>query len=171
VPAQRWPVVASKDGWRTETQYEMLCWHDIVHRDLSRSWLLRLPLLLAAMVQALRDGVIVKVFRIDWQFGLMMLYPWAALFALLLGAVGIGYAAAALFDLVLPTGLPLRIVLAVAVAALLLRVADPAIRRVFLYLMLDAWVFNWQHATGRRQDFEARLDRFCDRVIAAPTKC
>ena len=167
MPAQRWPVVASKDGWRTETQYEMLCWHDIVHRDLSRSWLLRLPLLLAAMVQALRDGVIVKVFRIDWQFGLMMLYPWAALFALLLGAFGIGYAAAALFDLVLPSGLPLRIVLAVAVAALLLRVADPAIRRVFLYLMLDAWVFNWQHATGRRQDFEARLDRFCDRVIAA----
>src|SRR5205823_14543015 len=92
VPAQRWSVVASKGGWRTETRYEMLCWHDLVARDLSRSWLSRLPLLLAAMIEALRGRIIVKVFRIDWQFGLMMLYPWAALFALLAASFGIGYA-------------------------------------------------------------------------------
>lgn len=145
----------------------MLCWHDIVHRDLSRSWLSRLPLLIAAMIEALRDRVIVQVFRIDWQFGLMMLYPWAALLALLLGAFGIGYAAATLLGLAASVPLPLRFVLAVAVAAALLRAANPAIRRVFLYLMLDAWVFNWQHATGRRRDFEARLDRFRDHMIDA----
>ena len=160
-------MVASKGGWHTETRYEMLCWHDIVHRDLSRSWLSRLPLLIAAMIEALRDRVIVQVFRIDWQFGLMMLYPWAALLALLLGAFGIGYAAATLLGLAASVPLPLRFVLAVAVAAALLRAANPAIRRVFLYLMLDAWVFNWQHATGRRRDFEARLDRFRDHMIDA----
>src|SRR5689334_14165685 len=31
IPAQRWSVVAGKGAWRTETLYEMLCWHDIVH--------------------------------------------------------------------------------------------------------------------------------------------
>jgi hypothetical protein len=167
VPAQRWSVVAGKGGWRTETQYEMLCWHDLVHRDLARSWLYRLPLLLAALVEALRDRVIVRVLRIDWQFGLMMLYPWAALLALLFGTFGVGYGIASLLALLVPLGIPLKLLLALLLAAALLRAADPAIRRVFLYLMLDAWVFNWQHATGRRPDFEARLDRFCDRVIAA----
>ena len=165
LPAQRWLVVASKGGWRTETRYEMLCWHDLVERDLRRSWLSRLPLLIAAMIEALRDRVILQVFRIDWQFGLMMLYPWAALFALLLAAFGIGYGAAVLIGLVLPIGIPVKIVIALALAVGLLRAANPVIRKVFLYLMLDAWVFNWQHATGRRHDFETRLDRFCDHVI------
>src|SRR5262249_27878156 len=45
IPAKRWTVVAEKDGWRTETRYEMLCWDDLVLRDLSRNWFYRLPLL------------------------------------------------------------------------------------------------------------------------------
>ena len=167
VPVQRWSVVASKDGWRTETRYELLCWHDLVERDLSRSWLSRLPLLLAAMIEALRDRVIVQVFRIDWQFGLMMLYPWAAMLALLTGALAIGYGIAALLGAMMAISFPLTLVLAMTVTAALLRAIDPLIRRVFLYLMLDAWVFNWQHATGRREDFENRLDLFCARVIDA----
>ena len=164
--AQRWFVTASKGGWRTETQYELLCWHDLVARDLGRSWLARLPLLIAAMTEALRDRVIVQVFRIDWQFGLMMLYPWASLMALLLAAFGVGYGAVSLLGLGLTIGVPIKIMLASVIGAVLLRTANAAIRKVFLYLMLDAWVFNWQHATGRRHDFEARLDRFCDHVIA-----
>jgi hypothetical protein len=166
-PAQRWSVVAAKGEWRTDTRYEMLCWHDLVERDLSRSWLSRLPLLLSAMIDALRDRVIVRVFRIDWQFGVMMLYPWAVLLGLLAVSFGIGYAVALLFSAVLPVRLEVKIVLALAFAAALPRVADPLMRRLFVYLMLDAWAFNWQHATGRRPDFAARLDRFADHVVAA----
>lgn len=167
VPVQHWSVTAAKEPWRTETRYEMLCWHDLVHRDLGRSWLFRLPLLLAAMTEALRDRVIVQVFRIDWQFGLMMLYPWVALFALLAVSFGLGYVLASLLGLALPLGIAAKTVLALAFAAALLRIADRAIRKIFLYLMLDAWVFNWQHATGRRSDFETRLDRFTEHVATA----
>jgi hypothetical protein len=167
VPAQRWSVTASKGEWRTETAYEMLCWHDLVERDLQRSWFYRMPLLIAALGEALHDRVIPKIYRIDWQFGLMMLYPWAALLALFVAGFGAAYGLVALLALVVPIPLVAKLVLALPIAAGLLAAADPIVRRAFIYLMLDAWVFNWQHATGRRPDFEERLDRFCDRVVAA----
>jgi pimeloyl-ACP methyl ester carboxylesterase len=167
VPAQRWSVTASKGEWRTETAYEMLCWHDLVERDLQRSWFYRMPLLIAALAEALHDGVIPKIYRIDWQFGLMMLYPWVALLALFAASFGAAYGLVALLALAVPLAFAAKLALALPVAIGLLSAADRTVRRAFIYLMLDAWVFNWQHATGRRPDFEERLDRFCDRVAAA----
>ena len=167
VPAQRWSVTMAKAGWRTETKYEMLCWHDLVVRDVKRSWLYRFPLLLAALSEAVYDGMIPKIFRIDWQSGLLMLYPWAALITMLSAALGIGYGLASLVNLVFPLPFVARILLSVLTGAGLLTAVDRFLRRAFLYLMLDAWVFNWQHGTERRPDLEVRLDRFCDRVLEA----
>src|SRR5204862_479858 len=87
---------------------EMLCWHDLVERDRRRPWLYRMPLLVSALAEALHDRVIPKIFRIDWQFGLMMLYPWAALLALLLAAFGTGFGLVALLGLAFPAGRPGR---------------------------------------------------------------
>jgi pimeloyl-ACP methyl ester carboxylesterase len=97
----------------------------------------------------------------------MMLYPWAALLALFLAAFMAAYGLVALLGLAVPIPFAAKLVLALPVAVGLLSAADRRVRRAFVYLMLDAWVFNWQHATGRRPDFEARLDRFCERVVAA----
>src|SRR5215475_4789986 len=82
----------------------MLCWDDLVLRDLGRSWFYRLPLLFAALFGALRNRVVDRVFRIDWQFGLMMVYPWAGLFALIFASFSVAYLVALLVGLVLPIG-------------------------------------------------------------------
>jgi hypothetical protein len=165
IPAKRWTVVAEKGDWRTETQYEMLCWDDLVLRDVGRRWIYRLPLLFAALIGALCNRVVDRVFRIDWQFGLMMVYPWAGFLALVFASLALAYGVALLADLVVPIGVLGKVVIAVVLGTGILRVVDPWMRRFFLYLMLDAWIFNWQYGTGRRADVDARLDRFRDRII------
>ena len=76
-----WTVSAGTRSWRTETYYEVLRWDDLVKRDFSRGWLSRIPLLAAAMAEALRGGVMQRLFRVNWQFALFVIYPWAALLA------------------------------------------------------------------------------------------
>ena len=39
VPSIRWGISAGKASWHTETDYEVLLWDDLVHRDFSRGWL------------------------------------------------------------------------------------------------------------------------------------
>src|SRR5438094_64649 len=56
VPSIRWGISAGKASWHTETDYEVLLWDDLVHRDFSRGWLVRLPLLFGALIEARRGG-------------------------------------------------------------------------------------------------------------------
>jgi len=40
----------------------------------------------------------------------------------------------------------------------------PWLERAFLWQLMNDWVFNWQHANGRRPDYDTRLDAFTDHV-------
>src|SRR5437763_558787 len=94
VPSIRWGISARNASWHTETDYEVLLWDDLVHRDFSRGWFARLPLLFGALIEALRGGVIQKLVRLNWHFAAFVVYPWVALVVLLLAALLIGAAIA-----------------------------------------------------------------------------
>jgi pimeloyl-ACP methyl ester carboxylesterase len=167
VPAVRWTVTAGTRAWRTQTTYEILRWDDLVKADFNRGWLARIPLLAAAMAEALRGAVVQRLFRVNWQFALFVVYPWAALLAVLGGGFLLGWAGAALLAMALPLGGPVRLVLAAAVAIWVLHAAGPRIRKAFVYHLLDGWIFSWQQASGRRPEIDARVERFARHVIAA----
>jgi len=116
IPAVSWTVSAGTRGWRTETRYQVLRWDDLVKRDFSRTWLSRIPLLAAAMAEALRGGVMQRLFRVNWQFALFVIYPWAALMVVIGGGFLLGWAAAWLLALALPLGETARLLLAAAAA-------------------------------------------------------
>ena len=164
VPAVRWAVSAGTRSWRTETRYEVLRWDDLVKRDFNRGWLTRIPLLAAAMAEAMRSGVMRRLFRVNWQFALFVVYPWAALLALLGGGFLLGWIAASLLALALPLGDTAKLVLAAAIAVGVLQAAGPRIRKAFVYHLLDGWVFSWQQASGRHPDIDARVERFARHV-------
>jgi hypothetical protein len=166
VPSVRWRVSAGKALWRTEASYEVLRWDDLVQRDFSRGWLVRLPLLLGALWEALRGGVIQKLVRMNWHFAAFVLYPWIAFLGLVFGALMIGGAMAwaIAWGLSLP-GIA-EAAIAVALAIALLKLLEPRIKKAFVYHLLDGWIFSWQLAAGRRPEFEARLDAFAQRVAA-----
>jgi len=167
VPSIRWGISAGNASWHTETEYEVLRWDDLVQRDFSRGWIRRLPLLLGALIEALRGGVIQKLFRLNWHFAAFVIYPWVALVILLLGALLIGAAIAWPIAWALSLSGIVEAALAAALALALLKLFEPRIRKAFVYHLLDGWIFSWQLAAGRRPEFEGRLDAFARRVAAA----
>jgi pimeloyl-ACP methyl ester carboxylesterase len=162
IPSARWRVTAGTSDWRTETIYEVLRWDDLVRRDFARSWVGRLPLLMAAMAEALRSAMMQRLFRLNWQFALFVIYPWAALFAVLGAGFFAGYATAALLGL----AWPFQLLAGTAVAAGALHLCRARIRKAFVFHLLDGWIFTWQQASGRHPDIDARLDRFARHVVA-----
>jgi len=154
VPAVRWSVNAGNAGWRTETVYEVLRWDDLVQRDFNRSWLVRLPLLFGSLFEALRGGVIQKLFRLNWHFAGFVIYPWIALFAIVAALLAAGFVIASLIGWLWPVSGPVKALLACAIAAGLLWVLTPRIKKAYVYHLLDGWIFSWQLAAGRRPEFE-----------------
>jgi len=164
VPAIGWQIATGTANWRTETSYEVLRWDDLVQTDFARGWLVRLPLLFGALVEALRGGVIQKLFRLNWHFAAFVIYPWIAFLGILMAALlaGGGIAALIAWGLSLPGIVEAGIAIGLALA--LLKLFERRIRKAFVYHLLDGWIFSWQLAAGRRPEFEARLDAFARRI-------
>lgn len=162
VPGLRWHVRAARDGWATETIVEVLRWDDIVDRDFKRSVATRIGLMLVGMVDYLFSGVLVRLFRMNWKFACVIIYPFTMITALGLVAAGLGYAAARVGALLLPAQLPefVPALLGIAVAAALVAAIWPFFDRLYVWHLLHDWVFNWQHGNGVRRDYEERVDRF-----------
>jgi hypothetical protein len=167
IPAVRWSVGAGTRHWRTETEYEVLRWDDLVQRDFARGWLKRVPLLAGAMAEALRSAVVQRLFRLNWHFALFVLYPWAALVAVIGGGFLLGYAAASMLALLVPLAGWTTAAIGAAGAVAALHLSGPRIRRAYVFYLLDGWIFTWQQASGRHPDIDARLDRFARRVVEA----
>jgi pimeloyl-ACP methyl ester carboxylesterase len=167
IPAVRWSVAAGNTGWRTETIYEVLRWDDLVRCDFDRSWLLRLPLLFGSLFEALRGGVIQKLFRLNWHFAAFVIYPWVGLALVVAGALSVGFGIAALIDWQWPLPAPVEAVAACMIAAGLVKALTPQIKQAYVYHLLDGWIFSWQLAAGRRPEFEGRLEGFARRIVAA----
>jgi len=167
VPSVRWSVAAGKSEWHTRTSYEVLRWDDLIRRDLSRNWRKRGTLFLAMIIQSWRDRFMTRLFRMDWHFASLLIYPVVALAGVLCAAIAAGYGAACLIALFLPLSSWVKGLMAIVLAAVLARLAEPGLRRAYVYHVLDDWIFHWQDTLGRRPDFDARLERFSQRLIVA----
>ena len=167
VPAVRWPVETGGAGWHTETVYEVLRWDDLVQHDFDRSWPTRLPLLFGSLFEAIRGGVIQKLFRLNWHFAAFVVYPWIAFVALMAAVLAIGFGIANSIGWFWPLPAAAKALLALAVAAGLWTALTPRIKRAYVYHLLDGWIFSWHLAAARRPEFEARLDAFAHRIAAA----
>jgi pimeloyl-ACP methyl ester carboxylesterase len=167
IPATRWVVTVAGATWRTETTYEILRWDDLVKADFGRHWLHRIAGLVTCMFGALRDGVIVKLFRLDWHFACFVIFPWVAFAAVIAVALALGIGIAGLIALAVPLTPESEAVAVLAIAAVAIAACHPLLKRAYVYQLLDDWIFNYQHGTGQRPDIDARLDRFAERIVEA----
>jgi hypothetical protein len=167
IPSVRWSVSAGNAGWRTETAYEVLRWDDLVRRDFDRRWVARLPLLFGSLFEALRGGVIQKLFRLNWHFAAFVIYPWVGLLAVLSAVLLTGFGVTSLIAWLWPLPAAMKALLVCAITAGLLKALTPRIKKAYVYHLLDGWIFSWQLAAGRRPEFEGRLEAFARRIAAA----
>lgn len=161
---QSWTVDAC--GGQTRTQYELLLWSDLVRRDMGKPYVVGALLNLWAVLNVAANGTLGRLYRASWKCGNVVLYPVviSALLLVVLLASGLAGHGVLGIGLGLPTWIALLIgCLAGAVG---LRIVAPRLDRAFVWQLMHDCVFHWQHATGRRPDYRARIEAFAEHMLA-----
>lgn len=163
---QTWTVEAGIGEGRTHTSYEILLWDDIVRCDMARPHLTGAWLNALALLHVAATGTLFRLYRASWKCGNVILYPFTM--TLLLPAAVLLLAAASHGVLSVSLGLPAEIAITLGLWAGLYLIwkSAPWLERAFLWQLMHDWVFNWQHARGRRADYSARLNAFADHALS-----
>ena len=162
-----WPVETHGPGWDVATRYMFLRWEDIIRRDFARPAWWKIVHMVLAMSHAIMRGVVWRILKAHWRFGLFILYPLVLtiLWALFGAAVGLGIAEVA-GDFGAPGWLAGLIGAALGLGSFAgaLRVTE---KHTYLLYLCDDIVSTWDFAHRRRPDWEARLDLFAGYLIDA----
>ena len=162
-----WDIATNGEGWQVETRYLFLRWEDIIRRDFARPVWWKILHMYLAMGAALANGVVWRILKAHWRFGMFILYPLVLMTVwVLLGAVfGI-----LCMQLVASLGAPVlvaRIVGAVTglgAFASMLWLTEP---QTYLLYLCDDVVSTRQFAYRQRPDWEARMEAFAGEVVDA----
>jgi len=160
---ERWRLHLQGPAWSTRTTYEPLDWHDVIENELARPQVTLLWGGVVAFIDFLVSGTAARYFAATWRYGLFFLVPF--LNVLLFALVGLAAGGAMVRAAGMTGGA--AIVLALIVAAIVFAglMQWPG-RRWRVAQALADWIFARDHMLGRRPDFDARLDRFADRLVA-----
>jgi hypothetical protein len=162
-----WQAQTHGPGWDVDTTYMFLRWEDIIRRDFARPAWWKVMHMYLAMLHTLAGGVVWRILKAHWRFGMFIIYPMVlmTLWALAGALVGLGIAAAAA-DFGAPPWLADGLGATGGFAAFGVAVKATEKYTYLLYLCDDI-VSTWQFAHGRRPDWEARMDQFAGYLVEA----
>jgi hypothetical protein len=162
-----WTITAAAPGWKVETRYEILDWHDIVRTELAGPATSRLWSGLVTFVDFIASGAVGRYFGANWRYGLFFFVPFLNVILFAAVAIILGWVAGALLGSPALGSAWLGAVagLVVAVAAFWLLMRWPGERWRVSQGLAD-WIFARDYMLLRRRDVEARAEAFADRLIA-----
>ena len=148
-----WTVDTFGPNWRVTTDFHWFRWDDFVRADGTRSDWLRFPLGIAALMEFILSGTVVKYFIVAWRYGSFFLFPLLYLFGMAWLSIGLTRFAVG------HLGLPYPIL----IAPLLWLALFVALRWTFgqfihIGYALDDWYFARDFIHRARPQVEARLD-------------
>ena len=163
-----WDVTTNGDGWQVETRYLFLRWEDIIRQDFARPvWWKIVQMYRTWGGLTLLNGVVWRMLKAHWRFGLFSLYPIVLLTAwLLLGA----FVGTLCMKLVTSLGAPALVanivgtVTGLGAFASMLWLTEP---QTYLLYLCDDGVSTYQFAHRQRPDWEARMEVFAGYVVDA----
>ena len=155
-----WTVDTSGPNWRVETDFYYFRWDDIVSADMAESDWWRFPLGMAAMMEFVLTGTVVKYFIIAWRYGGFFLYPIAFVGGMLWLSISATRFA------VIHVGLPYPLVLAPPIAfAVFVALRWTFGRMVYIRYALDDWYFARDLVHRVRPEIDARLELFAGEFV------
>jgi hypothetical protein len=163
-----WDIATNGDGWQVETRYLFLRWEDIIRKDFARPvWWKIAHMYRTWGGLALFNGVVWRILKAHWRFGLFTLYPIVLLTSwLLLG----GFVGTLCMKLVANLGAPALVssivgtVTGLGAFASMLWLTEP---QTYLLYICDDGVSTYQFAHRERPDWEARMETFAGEVVEA----
>jgi predicted alpha/beta hydrolase family esterase len=163
----RWTVATTSAAWKVETTYELLRWDDIVQADAARAPPVKIARAFAVLARFLANGTFARLAAAHWRFGAFVAYPYLVCLALLAAAALLGGLVSAGVAALGGTGLLAAAAgFAAGLAGFLAAMRRGEPHSYMLYLF-DDMVSTDEFARGRRADWEARLEAFSARIVAA----
>lgn len=155
---QSW--VVETGGGRTRTEYELLLWSDLVRRDMGKPRVVGIGLNAWATLNFAVNGTLAGLYRTSWKCANVMVYPFVGSLLLLMALLVASFAGHGVLHH--GFGLPGWFALLAGIVASLvgLRFLAPRLDRAFLWQLMHDCVFHWQHACGKRPDYDARVEAF-----------
>lgn len=160
-----WSIETQGRDWQTHVTYDFLRWEDLIKNDFGVPIWRTVLHGFAIYCRAFLAGVIPRIWKAHWRFGMFITYPhfvllnlviWSALPAWIAGAVA-GY-------LGVPTAITWIATIAVFFAALWALLKYTEKRTYALYLMSDT-IFTWQFAHRARPEWDRRIDHFAQHLV------
>lgn len=162
-----WDVTTQGGGWQVETRYQFLRWEDIIRQDFARPAWWKIAHMYAATIRALLNGVIVRILKAHWRFGLFTLYTPLLMTLWLACGAAIGILASKLVAaLGAPVPVPTMVGLVAAIGSFgsLLWLTES---RTYLLYLCDDVVATDRFAHRQRPDWDERMATFAGYVADA----
>ncbi len=162
-----WDLEAAGPNWHVATRYEFLRLERLIDANMADPIWRLLPRAIRWMLDDLFSGTTARTFRASWRFGLHLLSFQALMCVWVALACAVGWLAAlAAANL---AGLPFILALAFGLAAgaaglVLLR---PLALRLHVVQIISCWPYLRELARGQASSFEAPIDAYAARVVAA----
>lgn len=155
-----WTVDSWGPNWRVTTDFHWFRWDDFVAADMAMSDWRRFPLGIAALMEFVLTGTVVRYFIVAWRYGAFFLYP----LVFIAGMMWLSIAATRFA--VIHAGLPYHMLLApllwLAIFAGLRRTFG---RMVHIGYALDDWYFARDLIHQARPQVHERLDRLARELV------
>ena len=162
-----WHATTAGAGWQVETQYQFLRWEDIIREDFARPAWWKIVHMYRAMARGLANGVMARILRAHWRFGLFVLYPMVLMTLWLLMGVVVGLSVATLAGALGASSLIAGHAgagVGFGAFAGALRLTE---RQTYLLYLCDDVVSTDQFAHRQRPDWEERMETFAGYVVDA----
>jgi pimeloyl-ACP methyl ester carboxylesterase len=161
----RWRIETTGPNWHVETTYEFLRWDDIVARNLRRPMFVLLPRTLVCLIENASNGMILRIFRASWRYGIFYLGSVFLLTAAYTAAIVLGWLTYLFTRDAIGGGL-VSLGVAVVTGGILLVLAHYICTRWFVARLCHLWIWHQDLAHGRCPDVEPRIEEFARRIIA-----
>ncbi|MGX9393782.1 hypothetical protein ACWX0K_13650 [Nitrobacteraceae bacterium UC4446_H13] len=160
-----WSIETHGHGWQTHVTYDFLRWEDLIKGDFAVPIWRTVLLGFATYCRAFLAGVIPRIWKAHWRFGMFITYPHFVLLNLAIWSALPAWGVAAIAGYLGATT-PFKWIAAIAVffAALWALLKTTEKRTFALYLMSDT-IFTWQFAHRARPEWDRRIDRFAQHLV------
>jgi hypothetical protein len=155
-----WSVACSGPNWQVTTDFHWFRWDDFVRSDAAESDWRRFPLGIAALMEFILTGTVVKYFIVAWRYGGFFLYPLVFILGMMWLSISVTRFAAIHF------GLPYHMILAPLLwLAIFIVFRFTFGRFVQIRYALDDWYFARDLVHRVRPELEQRLDVLAHELV------
>ncbi len=161
-----WDVKAAGPNWEVETRYEFMRQEALIRSNLAQPIARQIGRSVRWMLDYLASGALLRIFRVSWRFGLVLVY-FQALLMLWVGiaVVGAGLGALGSMHLFHLPG-PVALFVGVAIGLAAFAALRPLAQRMFVIRINNHWPYLSEFARGNPSGFDRPIEACAQRLVA-----